>query len=127
MDMREYEVEFIDGTTERYSANIVAENIYSQCDSEGNQYLVLKEIVDHKSDELVLRINDRYTVGRNGNLHQKATTQGLKLLCEWKDGSTEWIALKDIKDSYPLEISEYAVANRIQEEPAFKWWVGDVL
>ena len=44
------------------------------------------------------------TVGRNGNLHPKITTRGWKLLCEWKDGSTEWIALKDIKDSYPLEM-----------------------
>ena len=69
MDTREYEVEFIDGTTERYSANIVAENIYSQCDLEGNQYLVLKEIVDHKSDESALRVNDRYPVGRNGKLY----------------------------------------------------------
>ena len=105
----------------------MAENIYSQCDSEGNQYPVLKEIVDHKSDESALRVCDGYTVGQNGNLHPKITTQGWKLLCEWKDGSTEWIALKEIKDSYPLEIAEYAVANRIQEEPAFKWWVGDVL
>ena len=63
MDTREYEEEFIDGMTERYSANIVAENIYSQCDSEGNQYLVLKEIVDHKNDESALRIGDGYTVG----------------------------------------------------------------
>ena len=61
--MREYEVEIIDGMTERYSANIVAENIYSQCDLEGNQYLVLKEIVDNKSDESALRICDGYTVG----------------------------------------------------------------
>ena len=36
MDTREYEVEFIDGMTERYSANIMAENIYSQCNLEGN-------------------------------------------------------------------------------------------
>ena len=99
MDTREYEVEFIDGTTERYSANIVAENIYSQCDSEGNQYLVLKEIVDHKSDESALRVGDGYTVGRNGNLHPKITTRGWKLLCEWKDGSTEWIALKEIQST----------------------------
>ena len=63
MDMREYEVEFIDGMTERYSANIVAENIYSQCDSEGKQYLVLKEIIDHKSDESALCVSDGYTVG----------------------------------------------------------------
>ena len=63
MDTREYEVEFIDGTTERYSANIMAENIHSQCDSEGNQYLVLKEIIDHKSNESALRVSDGFTVG----------------------------------------------------------------
>ena len=85
---------------------------------------MLKEIVDHKSDELALRIDDRYTDVQNGNLHPKTTTRGWKLLCEWKDGSTEWIALEDTKGSYP---PAYAVANRIQAEPAFKWWVGDVL
>ena len=28
-----------------------------------------------------------------------------------------------LKDSNPIELVEYAVANRIQDEPAFKWWV----
>jgi Reverse transcriptase (RNA-dependent DNA polymerase) len=31
--------------------------------------------------------------------------------------------LKDLKDSYPVQIAEYAVANRIANEPAFSWWV----
>ena len=31
--------------------------------------------------------------------------------------------LKDLKDYIPIEFAEYAVANRIVEEPAFKWWV----
>ena len=31
--------------------------------------------------------------------------------------------LKDIKDSYPVQLAEYAVDNRISEEPAFKWLV----
>ena len=35
--------------------------------------------------------------------------------------------LKDIKDSNPVEVAEYAVANRIQDEPAFAWWVKPVL
>ena len=35
--------------------------------------------------------------------------------------------LKDLKDSYPVQIAEYAVANRIAEEPAFRWWVQSVL
>ena len=45
------------------------------------------------------------------------------MLVEWKDGSTQWLDLKDLKDSNPIEVAEYAVANKISEEPAFAWWV----
>ena len=31
--------------------------------------------------------------------------------------------LTHLKDSSPIEVVEYDVANRIVEEPAFKWWV----
>jgi hypothetical protein len=41
----------------------------------------------------------------------------------WKDKSTSWVKLKDLKASNPIELAEYAVVNRIAEEPAFKWWV----
>jgi hypothetical protein len=49
------------------------------------------------------------------------------LLCQWRDGSSSWVPLVDLKDSNPVELAEYAVANQIHEEPAFKWWVSDVL
>jgi len=35
--------------------------------------------------------------------------------------------LKDLKVSNPVELAEYAVANKIVEEPAFAWWVQQVL
>ena len=35
--------------------------------------------------------------------------------------------LKYIKDSYPVQLVEYAVENRVLEEPAFVWWVKFVL
>ncbi len=31
--------------------------------------------------------------------------------------------LTNLKASNPIEVAEYAVANRLAEEPAFKWWV----
>ena len=31
-------------------------------------------------------------------------------------------SLKEMKDSYPIETAEYAVANQLQSEPAFLWW-----
>ncbi len=32
-----------------------------------------------------------------------------------------------MKKSFPIETAEYAVANRIANEPAFKWWTEDTL
>ena len=55
------------------------------------------------------------------------TTKGWKLLCSWKDGSSSWVPLKDLKESNPIEVAEYAVANKISEEPAFIWWVRSFL
>ena len=34
-----------------------------------------------------------------------------------------WIDLKFLKESNPVDVAEFAVAEGIDEEPAFKWWV----
>jgi len=44
-----------------------------------------------------------------------------------KDQTTSWIALKDIKDSFPVQLAEDSVRARISQEPAFAWWVLFVL
>jgi len=44
-------------------------------------------------------------------------------LVMWKDGSTNWVSLKDMKASHPIELAEYAINNKIDDQPAFKWWV----
>ena len=126
-DTREYVVEFTDGSTENYFANVIAENMYAQVDDEGRQYQLLDEIADHRSDGTALRIEDGFTVSHNGNRVPKQTTRGWSLLVNWKDGSSDWVKLKDLRDSYPVQVAEYAAANRIAEEPAFKWWVHNVL
>ena len=61
------------------------------------------------------------------NLHPKKTTRGWRLEVEWKDGTVSWVDLKDLEASNPVELAEYAIANEIEEEPAFKWWVKDTL
>jgi hypothetical protein len=71
LDMREYEVEFQDGATDTFTANIIAENLYSQVDSEGNSFSILDEIVDHKSDRTALSKDDRYEVAKDGRPHPK--------------------------------------------------------
>jgi hypothetical protein len=57
----------------------------------------------------------------------KCSTIGWQVCCQWKDGSTSWENLADLKESHPLEIAEYAVTQGIVHEPAFNWWVPHVL
>jgi hypothetical protein len=124
---REYVVEFTDGTTESYFASVIAECMYAQVDSEGNQYQLLSEITDHRSDNSAIQIADGFTTSWDGNCVPKPSTRGWSLLVLWKDGSSDCLSLKDLKDAYPVQIAEYAAANRIAHEPAFNWWVHTVL
>jgi hypothetical protein len=57
----------------------------------------------------------------------KHSTIGWQVCCQWKDGSTSWENLADLKESHPLETAEYAVTQGIDHEPAFNWWVPHVL
>jgi hypothetical protein len=50
------------------------------------------------------------------------TTKGWQLCVRWNDESTSWVALKDLKDSDPIKVAEYAVNMKIASEPAFAWW-----
>jgi ribosomal protein L31E len=63
-------------------------------------------------------------VKKGSNVHFRKSTRGWKLLCvEWRDGSTSWESLADLKESNPVEVAEYAIAKGIDQEPAFAWWV----
>jgi hypothetical protein len=126
-DTREYEVEFINGTIEQYAVNVIAENMYAQVNDKGNMFQLLDEIMDHKKDDTAIDIANGTVTLANGNVKPKITTQGWQLLVLWKDKSMSWVNLNHLKASNPIELAEYAVANQIVEEPAFKWWVSNTL
>lgn len=90
MDTREYEVSFSDGSINSYLANTIAEGIYSQVNQEGRTFTLLSEIVDHEGDEaFTQKVTDRFT------------TKGWLFLVTWKDGSTSYIPLREMKNTYP--------------------------
>jgi hypothetical protein len=122
LDSRLYSVEFADGTEAEYSANAIAENMWAQCDIDGNQYRLMEAIVDHKFDEDAVKRADGFVVV-NGRKHMKKSTKGVQLCLQWKDGSTSWERLADVKESNPIETAEYSFAQGINNEPAFAWWV----
>jgi hypothetical protein len=127
LDSRKYEVEFVDGNVEELTANIIAENLIAQVDEEGHRQMMLDEIIDHRVTEEAITKGKGTYVNQYGVSRRKQTTRGWELLIQWKDGSTDWVALKDFKESYPVELALYATDRDIQDEPAFAWWVPFVL
>ena len=118
-----YDVMFPDGAVQQYAANIIAENLYSQIDEEGQRYLFLDYIIDHKSNELAVQKDDAFIIDSSGRKKKRMTTKGWSFLVLWKDGTHSWLPLKDLKESYPIEVAEYAVSRAIDDQPAFSWWV----
>ena len=56
LDTRVYDVMFPDGAVCQYAANIIAENLYSQVDSNSHHTLILKEITDHRKSAMSVPI-----------------------------------------------------------------------
>ena len=83
LDTRTYEVEFPDGDVSEYAANVIAENMWSQCDLDGNQHLLMEAIVDHKTDGHAVKFADKYVI-KNNRRHMRRTTQGWWLCVQWK-------------------------------------------
>ena len=123
-----YDVEFPDGPIKQYAANTIAENMYSQLDSDGYSKTILEPIIDYKTDSNAVTKDDMYIMTKlSVQRCLYHTTVGRKLLIKFKDGSEQWIPLKVLKETNPFQVAEFAVAHGIVDEPEFKYWVPFVL
>ena len=101
------------GETDRIFANKLAVNIYSQLDDEGREHLKFKNIIDHRKNGSALNMENGFIHLKNGQKKCKPTTRGWQVLVEWKDDTTTWMDMKDVKEASPIELAEYAIANQI--------------
>ena len=130
-----YQVQFEDGTSQAYGANILADNMWRSVDDEGYHEDSLHSIIDVKFEENAIK--NGFFHDRSGKRRMMKTTRGVNLLVAINAGKDPkggdritkewWISLKEMKQSYPLETAEFAVARRIDNLPAFAWWVKHTL
>lgn len=123
LDTSVYEVEFEDGNAESYYANQVIESLLANIDNEGNTMYQARDFIDHRHDGRVLKGDGGWYAAPNGHKRPRRTTKGWELLAEMKGGEQEWLTLLVAKKAFPIEVAKYAVANKLVEEPAFRWWV----
>jgi hypothetical protein len=127
LDTRMYEVEYEDGYKTAMAANAIASSLFAQVDQDGLRFVLFDEIIDSRTDGSQILKEDAFIHMSNGNKRRRETTKGWEVCIQWKDGSSTWNQVKDIKESYPVQLAEYAIQNKISEEPAFAWWVKYVL
>ena len=61
-----YDVEFPDGQVKEYGANIIAENMLSQVDSDRYSLLLMDSIIDHQSDpSQAIPMEDKYNTTKS--------------------------------------------------------------
>jgi hypothetical protein len=104
MDTRKYVVDLPDGRSDEYTSNIITQNMYDQCDEEGNQFNLMDGIVGHKTDGQAVAPADMY-IKHGSNIQVRKTIIGWYSCVEWKDGTTSWERLADINESNPVEVA----------------------
>ena len=71
--------------------------MFAQVDEEGNYHILFDEIVEHRYDGNQVKMQDAFSTNTRGVKRRHPTTNGWEVLVKWKDGSTIWISLKDMK------------------------------
>ncbi len=61
----------------------------------------------------------KYLLTKNGTKRMHQMTQGWKFLVQWTNGTLQWIDLKILEESNPVQVAEYVTARNIADEPAF--------
>ena len=103
------------------------ENLWSQIDSDGRFGKLFKGISSHRKNDNAVSKENVWITMENNVKKRLITTKGWDLLVDWDNGTQSWLPLHAVKQSNPIEVAEYAISRGIHEEPAFVWWVNQVL
>ena len=74
----------------------------AQVDDHGNRHLMIDEIEDHITTKEEIQSAQGNYKTKYGFDRKKRTTKGWQFYAKWKDGYGEWVAMKDLKYSYPI-------------------------
>ena len=72
-------------------------------------------------------IYDQYFLTKKCRRKMRKSTMGWSFQIKWKSGSTEWVPLKDLKETNPVDVSKYVTACGVEKETVFVWWATYIL
>jgi hypothetical protein len=103
LNTRIYIAEFPDGHISEYEANLIPNAIYDETNDDGYQEVLFEQIIgrDRCIPEPSSMQDDTLTPD-NIRKSNKYTTKGWMICISWKDGTSSWHPMSEIKNSYPL-------------------------
>ena len=98
------------------TANTIASNSFSQFDQDGQRFLILQRhhiFAYRQHTDQGGRLFYPYAQWKQEEKrdHQR--------MVQCKYGISTWNQVKDVKESFPVQLAEYEVLNQITDEPAF--------
>ena len=69
-----------------------------QADGDRLNNQLLEGILDHSKDNRAIEKKDKYFVTKRGRRSMRKTTVGWKFNIKWRDGTTTWVSLKNLKE-----------------------------
>ena len=118
-----YGVELPEISVKQYSANVIANNMYLQVDQDGFSQTLLESIIYYSKDGHAVTKDDMYATTKVNCKRILKTTVGCNLFIKFRYGSEQWVILKILKETNPIEVSEFSTARDIADEPKFFWLV----
>jgi hypothetical protein len=77
------------GTLKPDTANTIIQNMYAKVDAEGNQYVILRGVLDHRKRKDAIPLEEMHVKGTNNQTIKKTTSTAVwSLLVKWKEGTT---------------------------------------
>ena len=86
LDLHVHHVEFDNGDVSKLTVNVIGKAMYASCDEDGNEYLMMHLLVNHKSNAQAESKEDQRIVHRGCNSMCHSTV-GWHLCIQWKDGN----------------------------------------
>ncbi|KAL7526810.1 LOW QUALITY PROTEIN: hypothetical protein ACHAXR_003492, partial [Thalassiosira sp. AJA248-18] len=121
LDSREYFVEFEDGKVAKLTANVIAQSMYEMCDEDGHHIQIMETMIDRRKTDPAIALQEIVKGKNKSDVHR--SSKGWQICIQWKDGSTSWEKLSDLKECYPVHTAKYAVIQSLDHKPGFNYWV----
>jgi hypothetical protein len=105
-------LEFTDCSTAHSNSTLIAKKLYSIIDEPGTVHTMFKSIIDH-------HFPIKQKVSFEGELVARSFIKDGELQIQWANDTTTWLPIGHLKNSNPIEVAEYIVANQNADEPKF--------